>query len=501
MKSFIRSKKAMLVFFLLLVLVLKYPVLDAPFFMDVKFWSVPTSLWIAQNNFYPVLGKGLPRELIIDHPSHVWFKEDVADAAGHPPLKYELLALLYALFGCSHRAFHLAFLVIGALTLYYTYLLGRNLFDPWSGFFSSMMLLFSPLFFAQIGQLNDDVMVMLFAVVAVYEYINNRLIGYLVASVCLVLSKESSLVIILFILVHAAARNRGWKVMLQRRVKKLIRERKLYIYILPFFVQLGWMIWRFCEKGWAIYTTRKYPTDLLDYFYDLARVSRFIFISQGRFLLIPGIIYLIFAGFSKLSPKQKQVTGLCLGLTLSLTAFFSSFDVFFHMRYYLPIFPFLFLLATISLRTLFKKKLYLTAFIMAICLIFSLFWHVDPKKLLEANMYYFDVLTVKKEAAAFMKENFPERKIWTEEYLYADYAYPYVGYVEKPMNVVLIPPPNAEIEYEPGDLIIETHYCWSWYKDRKLHERIEALPKELVKRFESGHEYLNVYELKQASME
>lgn len=495
-ESFVGSRLCVLLFFLIVVFISKYPTLDSPFFMDAKFWNMPMAFWIAQHGFYPIPGKGLPRELNIDHPHHPWMDKDLADP-GHPPLNYELLAVIYAIFGCMHRVFHGAFLFLGVLTLFFTYLLGKKMLDSNTGLFAALMLFFSPLFFAQIPQLNDDVPAMLFSVTTAYAYITGSLCGYLVAGTCLTLSKESGLIVILVILIHAAMKEGGWRMLIQRRVRKLVLERKLYLYVIPLIIFLGWMIWHFCEKGWALYTKRAYTEGLYEYLHELKRVAQFVFLSQGRFLLLPGFIYLLAAGRSRLSAIQRQATLLLAVLVLAFTAFFASFDVFWHMRYYLVIFPFFYIIGALSIRLLLKKWALAAISVLAICVIFSSYWHLnpDPPEMQEASMYYFDVLRVKKAVADYLQEHFPKRRVWVEEYYYADLAYPYVGYVKKSLDVLLIPPMGAEFKYHLGDLLLEARYEWSWYEQHQLHERIAALPKALVKRFEIGHEYANIYAL------
>lgn len=492
----INSKTSVFLLFLVSVFILKYPTLDSPFFMDEKFWNVPAAFWIAQHNFYPVLGKGLPRELQIDHPLHPWLNKDIGDPA-HPPLNYVFLAIIYTIFGCCRTAFHSAFLFIGVLTMYYTYLLGRRLMDSHAGFFSALLLLFSPLFFAQLPQCNDDMLLMLFSIITIYEYHSGRRLGYIFSGSCLALSKETGSLILLVILIHAAVKNGGWGMVLQGRLKGLIKRRQLYLYAIPFLFYFIWLLWHFHDKGSALNTNRAYSHSIAEYCNELRYVAKFVFLSQGRFLLLPGLLYLVTVGWRRVPVPQRQTVGLCLVLVLVLTALHASFDVFWHMRHFLPIFPFLFIIGALSARLLFEKAAYCTIAIAITCVVFSLFWHLNPNppETQEASMYYWDVLQTRKAAAAFLQNQFPNRKIWVDEYCYADFGYPYVGYVNQPLNVALIPSPDFEIKYEPGNLIIESRYEWSWYENNRLHERIGTLPKTLVKNFRIGHEYLNIYML------
>lgn len=491
-ESFVGSRVCMFMSFLIIVFLTKYPTLDFPFLGDdAKFWNIPKAFWVAQHGFYPIPWKGLPRELDIDHPHHPWMDKEIR-GADHPPLNYELLAVLYAIFGCSHRAFHGAFLFLGALTLYFTYLLGKKMFDSNTGLFAALMLFFSPLFFAQIPELNDDVPTMLFSVITAYAYITGSLCGYLVAGTCLTLSKESGLIVILVILIHAAMKENGWRMLIHRKVKKLICERRLYVYVIPLIIFLGWMIWHFCEKGWALYIARHYPANLCEYLNDLRHVAHFVFLSQGRFLFIPGFIFLLAASRARLSKTQRQTIWLLAGFVTAFTAFYASFDVFYHMRYYLVLFPFFYVVGALSIRLLFKKWALAASSVLAICVIFSSYWHLNPE-MEEANICYHDVLMVKRAVSDYLQDRFPGRRIWVEEFYYLDLAYPYVGYVKESLNVLLIPPKGTEFHYQPSDLLLESLSPGWLYELNDLHGRIALLPKRLVTRFQIGREYTNIY--------
>ena len=122
---------------LAVVLSLKLPVVDTPFYWDEMGAYIEPSHWLAQGSLMRTL-PGL-------HPDGMFF--------GHPPLLYTLVALAFKLFNGFLRPAHAIAVGFAFLGCYFTYRLGSLLYG-WivgmtaaaiEGFEESLMLLTLPL--------------------------------------------------------------------------------------------------------------------------------------------------------------------------------------------------------------------------------------------------------------------------------------------------------------------------------------------------------------------
>lgn len=157
-----------LLFFLVVVLAVKSPTLSAPAYWDEIEYSVPLARLILNNNFNPFIG----------------------EAMIHPPLLYEILAANLYLFGTSYVAMRAAIAVFAFLAVFFTYLLGREIYNKKVGIIAALLLLFTPLFFAQGGLLLDGVPAAALAIMSFYFLYKKSNIAYLVSATALVLVKE-----------------------------------------------------------------------------------------------------------------------------------------------------------------------------------------------------------------------------------------------------------------------------------------------------------------------
>ena len=115
-------------FLFLLVLLFKIPVLNLPLFGD-EMHFVSGSLGILKNHLNPFV--------------EFWGYK--------PPFLFFTTAIVYQLFGFSIIATRLVIVFFAALALFFTYLLGKELFDRKTGILASLLLFISPLFFMQSG--------------------------------------------------------------------------------------------------------------------------------------------------------------------------------------------------------------------------------------------------------------------------------------------------------------------------------------------------------------
>jgi len=497
---FLKNKYYVGIFFFILLLVLKFPILNTPYVDDEKFWYIPRSLLISQNNLNPIFrGIGIPEELKIpEERKHPWFNNSrnyITDST-HPPLFYEILAFFYFLFGYSIVLTHLIVIVISFFTLYFTYLLGRYLYNEETGFFSSFLLLFSPVFFSQAGRAYPDMLTACFGIAAIYFSLKEKTTLYLVFGSLLVLSREQGVLFIVSILIYQFIKN-------YKENKKVLFNR-LFSYSFPLFILVFWYIYHYLKTGLFIYGQHITQTaSLLSFFLNLSNLTKFLLLGQFRFLLIIVVIYFLIK--NRNITLNKKLMPLILTIALVL-AFFSWANIM-ALRHILPVFPLFFILVTNPIQEVFKKKkVFHFIFILFFILLSVKEWHSPTKFHYEENMRYLDTITTRQEALNFISNHYPNSRFWVDGYFYYDLVYPFVGYVDKPMpNVELIPTDylhkkdsfyqarNFTKNFKKGDLIFDSQLIM--HELRSDYQIIQNLNLELIKEINIYDEYMKIYKV------
>jgi len=100
----------------LLIILLKYPVLNLPYYWDDMNYVISTVDYIYNNSFTPFLWEY---------------------SLGHPPFFFLFVGGLFKVFGNSTLIAHLSIILFSFLTLLFTYLIGKKLFNRKVGIISS----------------------------------------------------------------------------------------------------------------------------------------------------------------------------------------------------------------------------------------------------------------------------------------------------------------------------------------------------------------------------
>ncbi|MBU1627625.1 glycosyltransferase family 39 protein, partial [bacterium] len=176
MKSILVRDIAFILLISVITIILKLPIIHLPYTEDGATYTINSALWIYDNHIvYPLIKS---------------WKRGVSGGCGHPTLLFNLLSVLYYIFGYSLELTHLVMILFGCITLCYTYLLGSRIYNRQVGFIASILLLFTPLFFTVIGQLRIDVPLMAFSIMAAYYAMIERPVIFAIVGSLLVLSKE-----------------------------------------------------------------------------------------------------------------------------------------------------------------------------------------------------------------------------------------------------------------------------------------------------------------------
>jgi predicted membrane-bound dolichyl-phosphate-mannose-protein mannosyltransferase len=132
------------------------------------------------------------------------------------------------------------------------------------GFSAALLLLFSPVFLAQIGIIYTEIPITAFAVMTVYFFLRKRAIWYLISAFLLFFTKENSVVIVFAILTIIfiqflinSLRKRG---NLKKDSKEIIKE--LFIYGSPLLLLAVWFVWHKISTGW-MFVMPSYQNELM----------------------------------------------------------------------------------------------------------------------------------------------------------------------------------------------------------------------------------------------
>jgi 4-amino-4-deoxy-L-arabinose transferase-like glycosyltransferase len=184
----------------IVVIGLKLPVLQTPYFWDEMGAYVEPSHWLSNQSLVHAL-PGL-------HPPDMFF--------GHPPALYALVALIFKLFGTASSGPHLLSMGFAFLGLCFTYRIGRLLYGRQVGIAAAALLFAMPLYFAQAGMMLGDIPVAALGVMTVYYSLTRCYPAFLLAGFCLVLVKETGMAVVVAAVIYQLLTNWRGKVELRR---------------------------------------------------------------------------------------------------------------------------------------------------------------------------------------------------------------------------------------------------------------------------------------------
>lgn len=255
-----RNVRAGLIFFFLIAVVVfgsHYPLWGMPYFWDELGQFVPASLDLYEH------GAWVPTSTLPNI---------------HPPGIPLWLATVWSLFGYSITATRLAMLLLAALSAFLAFLLTLRLADGVSGlpgFLVLLLLLLNPLFYTQAMMAQLDMPAMLFTLLAIWLFAEERLLLAAAACIALVWTKETGVVLPMTM-----------GVLLYREG----RRTEAWLFLLPCLSLLPWLLTLWKATG-SIFGNREFAEYNLTYPLHPARLGlallrRFfeLFINHGYLL-------------------------------------------------------------------------------------------------------------------------------------------------------------------------------------------------------------------------
>jgi len=288
-KNLLDNKTLVLVFIFLLVFILKFPILNTPHIRDGISVYIGPAMSIRDAGLNP-LYLGI-----------------------HPPVFYEFLAVTLKVFGESLVVTHIFSLVFTVLFLFYTYLLGKLLYNSVIGLTAAVALFFTPLVFARSGLVQICIPLAVFSIMAVYYYLKNKTLLYVVSGSLLVLTKEPGVLIIGGILLYSL-------IVKTEGIKKISKDsiKSLLVHSIPIIFLIAWFIINKFVQGWIFHPAYLKFFDWRVFPHEFLRRLHQLFFSDYHFIPTAAVI-LCLLPLKEFYQKNKR--GFFITLTLSLISF------------------------------------------------------------------------------------------------------------------------------------------------------------------------------------
>jgi len=273
---------------------------------------------------------------MIDHgPSLLPGDIDPQLSRGHPLFFVFSVSAVTTLLGGSYWGARLFILAVSMGLLVATYELGKTLWSKKVGILAAFLLAFQPLFFAQSTLILPEVMLSLLGTLSLLFYLRKQYLWYFLVASCLVLTKETAVVILGGIALHLWYKNKF-------RIDFSLIGRGL-LWMSPIACFIGFLFIQKYQNGWFFFP---YHTELMSFsvwnvFIRLLISLAVLLLDQGRFVLTFAAIY----AYSQLSKADRSafVEKNALGIAVILVMLAFSCLNYFMPRYYLLIFPLLML--------------------------------------------------------------------------------------------------------------------------------------------------------------
>jgi 4-amino-4-deoxy-L-arabinose transferase-like glycosyltransferase len=441
------SLKALLAFLTTFValLLLHLPLLRLPYFWDEAGYYIPAAL-----DFY----------------RSWWLIPKTTLPVGHPPLVMIYLGLAWRLFGYSAGAARAAMTLIAAATVTSLYGLGRRVGSREIAAWSALLLALSPLFFAQSTLAHLDLTAALFTTLAVLFLLGDQLCLFALAGSLAVLSKETAVILLPVVWLHAWRRGSGsaagppaplstWAAL----VAPLL---PLAAWALYYHHVTGYWTGNREYLSYNLYSTLS-PARV---FWSLLRRAYELFIGGFNWLLTACAPVGIWWGRrrSKLDaacgaagPPWRPFIFLTAGLVTIYLLLLSLVGGAILPRYLLPALPLFYLVAVVLVTRLprFPARLILAA--TAACFVWA--WFINPPYPFpfEDNLAYADFIRLHEQAAHYLEAQPGQPRILTAWPATDELTNPFLGYVRRPLRVAPVqgfaPQEFADVPPQSFDLL------------------------------------------------
>lgn len=444
---------------------LKLEALSLPFFWD-EAWS-----------YLPAI-----RVMAEQGPSIIPGSIDTELYRGHPMLFYFLSSLWIKTFGYSLPIAHLFSLFVSIILLVSVYFITYKWTNSFfAGFLATLLLFIQPIFLAQSTFLLSEIMLGLFFVWTFYFYFKKQWIGFGIALVAALLTKESA-----YCLVPAFVLTSGVEWYFKRINTKTFFKNMLII-SLYFLIGFSFFIFQKIKFGWFFFPLHTGMIDFNEIGNKIDASFLILFISQGRniifiiTILLSIISYIILR--NKLSKDHQLILISFLLITIGFTLFASI--NFFSTRYLFAIIPLLLIGCTLIISSI-SKPYYQIVVISTILVIgfFNIKRSINSSSFGDTELSYTKLLKVQVEMVDYLDKSGFKEQIYTPFLMFYNLNTTYAGFI------------NIE-KFKLSTQILDTNNVYFInVSNEKLNEIDSLLINKkvvLLKKFEKEKAFIELY--------
>ncbi|PYT27905.1 MAG: hypothetical protein DMG57_16705 [Acidobacteria bacterium] len=383
------------------------------FLAHAPFWNLPY--------YWDELGQFVPAALDIFQTGS-WIPHSTVPNV-HPPGVMAYLAGVWSIAGYSIATTRLAMLVLAVAGAILTYVLALRLgTNTGAAALAVAFLTLSPLFFAQSMMAELDMPAMLFTVLALVLFLDNRIVAAALASVALVMLKETGLV---------ASAIFGAFLCFEKR-------RRVALWFLLPLVPLGlWLLALDRATGHlfgnAAFTEYNvfYPLHPVRLGLALARRLYFLFAGTGHWIGTFAAIY-AWRRTKLFRTRAWRVAAWICGVQVLLVSVLGGAVL---ERYLLPVLPFVYIAFAQALWTCPGPRRIASTLVLAAALVIANFVNPPYPFPWENNLAFTDFVKLHAEAAHYLESYYPGKTVATMFPLSSAVRRPEFGYVSRPVRV------------------------------------------------------------------
>ncbi len=344
----------------------------------------------------------------------------------HPPGLEVYLVACYKLFGFSIPVTRIAMLLVASFGLLFTFLLAIELSREAKGtpaFLPPFLLLVSPLFYTQSMMAQLDMPAMVLTLLVLLLFIKQEYAWAVAASVCLVLVKETGIVVpfVAFLVLL-------WRRDFLRAAWFVAPAAALTCWLLLLHHATGYWLG---DPGFAHYNVgyALHPVRM-----TLSLMRRIYYLFFAEFRWIGTLILLVtIKKCPALRTPAWAVAGAAALLTLLLVSVLGGAEL---ERYLLPVLPIFYIAVSVAMTSLARKALLPLSAALLVGLAANLFWNPPYPFPYENNYAMVDFVRLQQLAAEYAERNLANRVIATAWPYTAALEHPDYGFVTRKVNVV-----------------------------------------------------------------
>jgi 4-amino-4-deoxy-L-arabinose transferase-like glycosyltransferase len=344
----------------------------------------------------------------------------------HPPGVEVYLVLWYKLFGYSTAITRLAMLCLAGVGLLLTFLLAVRLSRGIRGtpaFLPPLLLALSPLFYIQSMMAQLDMPAMVFTLLALLLFLNERYAASAMATVVLVLVKETGAVTPAVFFALLLWRRRG-------------RE-AAYFLAAPLALG-GWLValhhatgYWMGNPGFEHYNV-SYSLHPVRMALCVFRRIQYLLFAEFRWIATLCILLVWRRLWALRSPAWIAV-GLVFAANLLLVTIFGGAAL---ERYLLPVLPIFYIVAAFAIYLLPRRQKVVSAALLIAGLAASIFWNPPYPFPFENNFAMVDFVALQQAATHYLEDRLPASTVATAWPYSAALERPDYGFVSRPMRAI-----------------------------------------------------------------